>query len=111
MSHSNPTQAAQILAHMQEGRAITPLDALNLYGCFRLGARIWELKRDGYEIVMELVERNDKRFASYRLLSWFPNEKRPVGEDHPGVLAHNRREGHATSELHCAPSSIGLQGR
>jgi hypothetical protein len=85
MSNTNPTQAALILAHLQQ-RPITPLEALDLYGCFRLGARIWELKQDGYDIVTDTVEKNGKRFARYRLADWFQNEKRPVGENHPGVL-------------------------
>ena len=48
--HSKPTQAGQILEHLQKHRSITPLDALNLYGCFRLAARIHELRRHGIDI-------------------------------------------------------------
>jgi hypothetical protein len=49
-AHSNPTQAAQILAHLQTGARLTPVLALNLFGCFRLGARILELKKQGANI-------------------------------------------------------------
>jgi hypothetical protein len=62
------TQCEQILAHLKE-RPITPLEALDLYGCFRLGARVWDLRQDGYAIESEMIERNGKRFAQYRLAS------------------------------------------
>ena len=61
------SQADQILNHMQQGKPITPIDALNLFGCFRLGARIHELKKSGYPIVTETVNRNGKQFARYSL--------------------------------------------
>lgn len=40
-------QKNQILRHMREIGPITPLDALNLYGCYRLSARIKDLRDDG----------------------------------------------------------------
>lgn len=46
----------------------TPLDALAEVGSFRLGARIWELKRDGYDVETQLVTTGTgKRIARYRL--------------------------------------------
>lgn len=61
------THADQILAHLQAGNTITPLEALDLFGCFRLGARIWDLKRDGHPIVSEQIQlENGKRVARYR---------------------------------------------
>lgn len=63
------TQTAQILAHLKTGRSITPIDALNRYGCFRLGARIYDLKQDGHNIYKEMVETDSgKRVASYTLV-------------------------------------------
>ena len=61
------SQSKNILDHLQRGNAITPIEALNLYGCFRLGARIWDLKKQGYYITTDLVNINDKVFASYKL--------------------------------------------
>ena len=49
------TQNEEILSDLQKGRRITPLDALSAYGCGRLGARIYELRRMGYAIGMDLV--------------------------------------------------------
>ena len=69
MSNSNPTQAKVILDHLLTGRPITALDALNQYGCFRLAARIHELRKD-HEIEEVMVERNGKRYASYYMRSF-----------------------------------------
>lgn len=63
-----PTQAKRILAHLARHDSITPMEALNLYGCFRLAARIAELKSAGHKI-QTLHVRNDsgKRYARYVL--------------------------------------------
>lgn len=61
------SQCADILKHLQSGRAITPLEALEKFGCFRLGGRIYELKKQGHNIRTDIVEKNGKRFASYSL--------------------------------------------
>ena len=53
---TNDTQANAILKHMQDGNGITPMDALELCGCFRLSARIEDLKKRGYEIITEKVK-------------------------------------------------------
>lgn len=62
------SQRLRILAHLKSGKSITPLEALNLYGCFRLGARIWELRNEGHSIITDIIENNGKRFACYRLI-------------------------------------------
>lgn len=60
-------QKAQILHHMRHKGAITPLVALKLYGCFRLAARIENLRRDGWLINATMVTRGGKRYAAYSL--------------------------------------------
>jgi hypothetical protein len=66
--HVMQTQTAQILAHLKRGRAITPLEALDQYQCFRLGARIFELKAAGHDISKRMVETaSGKKVAEYRL--------------------------------------------
>ena len=50
MKSKTPTQCDLILAHLKRHEFITPLDALNRYGCFRLAARINDLKNQGYQI-------------------------------------------------------------
>ena len=49
------SQAKRILAYMQEGHRITTLEALDLFKCFRLGARIADLKADGHDIKSAFV--------------------------------------------------------
>lgn len=50
------SQKEQVLAYMEEHGSITPLEAEKHIGCMRLGARIWDLRHDGYNIVSEMVE-------------------------------------------------------
>lgn len=44
------TQNEKILRYLQIHGSITPLDALELYGCMRLGARIYDLRKAGHSI-------------------------------------------------------------
>ena len=62
------SQGQQILNHLRAGKHITPLEALKRFGCFRLGARIYELKEASYPIDSKMVRLSSgKRVASYRM--------------------------------------------
>lgn len=62
-------QSEMILEHLQSGKTITPLESLELFGCFRLGARIHDLKKKGYWIKSEKVSLgNGKSVARYQLV-------------------------------------------
>lgn len=62
------SQCSDILRHMQERGSITALEALDQYGCFRLAARIKDLRADGHLIVTQEVELpNGKTIAKYTL--------------------------------------------
>ena len=62
------SQAKRILEYLKAGNGITPMDALDLFGCFRLGARIADLKRMVYDIVTERVKvEGGKYVARYHL--------------------------------------------
>lgn len=62
------TQLEQILSHLRSA-PITPMQALMDYGCFRLAARIRDLRDAGHEIHTEHVTLgDDKRFARYTLI-------------------------------------------
>jgi hypothetical protein len=63
------TQIDQILEHLKAGNSITPIDALNMFGCFRLGARIFDLRERGYLIATEYEKNNGKTYARYSLMS------------------------------------------
>jgi hypothetical protein len=64
------TQTKMILHHLRTQRRITPMDALESYGCFRLAARIHDLKENGHHIERQMVvcDRTGSRFAEYSLL-------------------------------------------
>lgn len=64
---SSMTQKDMILEHMMSGRPITPLEALNLYGSLRLGARIADIRKEGYIVYREMVTdtKTGKRYAQY----------------------------------------------
>lgn len=60
------SQKQLILDYLLEGNEITPMDALNKFGCFRLGARIADLKKDGYDIKTRIAK-GGKNYAIYKL--------------------------------------------
>jgi len=62
------TQTEQIRAHLVSGRDITPLEALDRYGCFRLAARVSDLRATGLDVQTITEEYNGKRYARYRLV-------------------------------------------
>lgn len=61
------SQNKRILEYLKTGEKLTPLGALERFGCFRLGARAFELKRQGYSIQTEMVREGSKYFACYSL--------------------------------------------
>ena len=70
--HSEDAQISLVLKHLKREKAITPLEALHLYGCYRLGAIIFDLRAEGHNITTEVVhykKENGRRgnHAVYRL--------------------------------------------
>jgi len=65
---SSASQAKRILEYLKEGNRITPLDALRIFGSFRLGARIADIKEMGYAVKSEFVTtESGKRVKAYWL--------------------------------------------
>lgn len=64
---STDSQTALIKGWLLNGYSITQLDALNMFGCFRLSARIANLREEGLDIITDMVNINDKRIAKYSL--------------------------------------------
>lgn len=67
------SQKDRILSYLKR-RPLTPIQALEKFGCFRLAARIEELRSEGYQIKTERVERGEKRYARYRLEKQRPTQ-------------------------------------
>jgi hypothetical protein len=62
------SQNEEILRYLQSGKTLTPLEALEQFGCFRLGGRIYDLKKQGHKIQTTIVASRGKKFASYSLV-------------------------------------------
>lgn len=63
------SQTDQILNYLQAGNVLTPLEALRKFNCLRLGARIYDLRQQGYVINSFMItdDQTGKRYARYRL--------------------------------------------
>jgi hypothetical protein len=62
------TQLDHLMSHLKSGRSITSLEALGLYGAFRLAARIKELRERGWDITTNMKQDiNGKAYAEYVL--------------------------------------------
>ena len=62
------SQKNAILAYMKAGNGITAMDALRLCGCFRLSARIADIKKLGYAVKTESINvEGGKYVARYSL--------------------------------------------
>lgn len=59
------SQESEILHALKYGRKLTPLAALRLFGCLRLAARVYDLRRSGHTIHSGKQEVNGKRFSVY----------------------------------------------
>jgi hypothetical protein len=60
-------QEQQILNYLREGNAVTPLLALERFGCMRLAARVYRLREQGHKIETRHKRSNDKVYAEYYL--------------------------------------------
>jgi len=64
-------QDLAVLQWLKENITINPMQALNELGCYRLSARIHQLRRQGYQISTKRINKNGRfgkiSFAEYRL--------------------------------------------
>jgi len=63
------SQKMQVLNHIKRHGSITPMQAFSRYQITCLAERIRDLKDSGHRICAEMVKRNGKRFAKYRLVA------------------------------------------
>jgi len=65
------SQTNQILNYLQAGNVLTSLEALRKFNCLRLGARIYDLRQQGYVINSLMIkdDKSGKRYARYSLLA------------------------------------------
>jgi hypothetical protein len=65
-------QNEQILDYLRKNGSITQAEAVERFGCYRLGARIWDLKRRGIRIRRRMEEGLNRfgiktRYARYTI--------------------------------------------
>ena len=62
------TQKEMVLGYLQKGKTLTPMEALEKFGCFRLAARVHDLRVSGHNVVATDYETpSGKRVARYSL--------------------------------------------
>ena len=66
------SQKTMILDYLEQNGSITQAEAITALGCYRLGARIWELKERGYKIIRRMEDGTNRfgertRYARYSL--------------------------------------------
>lgn len=68
MENKRESDLKRVMGWLKEKRSITPKEALT-FGCYRLGARIWELRHIyGMDITTELIDdEQGDRYAKYVL--------------------------------------------
>lgn len=52
---TSQTQSTQILKALKNGERLTHLDAEKRFNCLRLGARIYDLKKRGHNIISKMI--------------------------------------------------------
>ena len=62
------SQNAKIRAWLMDGRSITSWDAIMMFGCTRLSARVWDLRDQGLDIkVRKKITAKGSYVAEYYL--------------------------------------------
>ena len=68
---STDSQTAIIKGWLLNGYSLTTLEALTMFRCFRLAARVADLRDEGMPILTEMVDINGKRVARYSIIRDF----------------------------------------
>lgn len=73
------SQREAICKYIKERGSITPMEALMQFGCFRLSARILELREEGHDITTENETDHGKTYARYRYHDREPGQQQFFG--------------------------------
>lgn len=73
MSQEKLTQKKVVLKHLQLGKELSQLEATEKYGILRLGAIIFDLRKDGYKISTKIKHDpnrygNASNYGVYKLI-------------------------------------------
>lgn len=65
---SSASQCAKIRYWLESGNTLTSIEALQMFGCFRLASRIHDLRDRGVNIAKTMIYGpNGKRYAQYSI--------------------------------------------
>ena len=96
------SQKAYIIAYLKQGYGITPLEALHIFQCNRLAARIRDLRRMGWHITTTMITvPSGKRVARYTLTD--PAQAEPTG------IPQARRKAKPTTNAAIAQVELELE--
>ena len=56
------SQNEMILDYLRQNGSITQAEAISQFGCYRLGARIYDLKQRGHKVI-KTIEKGQNRFG------------------------------------------------
>ena len=56
-----------ILNYLESGGSLSSIEALNRFQCFRLAARVRDLRKAGHDIQTKTVKEDGKKYAVYSL--------------------------------------------
>lgn len=59
------SQRVRVKNYLEAGNKLTPIEALDKFGCFRLAAVIHVLKKDGMNILSYIHTHGGKKYAVY----------------------------------------------
>lgn len=86
------SQKSRIMKHLKEGNSITPIDALEKFGCFRLAAIIHNIKQEdefmeNKQLVTTMVTNKfNVKYGSYKLKSKIKQEINSLKDRNQRVL-------------------------
>lgn len=68
-SKTKKSQKEKVLNHLLTGADLTPIEALQKFGCYRLSSVIFRLKEEGYNIKTHKMinSENQRWYARYKL--------------------------------------------
>lgn len=73
-NQDSPSQRAQIRKHLEGGGTLTAMDALNMFGCWNMKARVNEIRQalqeegNQFVVITEMIPVSPKkRVARYRI--------------------------------------------
>lgn len=62
------SQTKILMEHLRRGEKITAMDALRICGCWRLSARVWDMRHlHGLNVKTANIRINNKNIAQYSL--------------------------------------------